>query len=46
MTEQQEEILLDWVSVAVRELEKLEDDRTARILSAGGKALLKEINQS
>lgn len=46
MTKQQEELLLDWASAAIKELGKLEDDRTARILRDGGKALLKEINQS
>lgn len=46
MTKQQQELLLDWVSAAVKQLDKLEDDRTARVLRDGGKALLKEINQS
>jgi len=45
MTEQQQELLIDWASAAVKELDKLGGDRTARILRDGGKALLKEINQ-
>jgi chaperonin cofactor prefoldin len=40
----QEEII-DWVKAAIKELDKLDDDRSSRILRDGGKALLKEIEK-
>jgi hypothetical protein len=40
----QEEIL-DWVRAAVKELDKLENDRSSRNLKNGGKALLEEIEK-
>ena len=40
---QHQEELVDWAHVAIKELEKLDGDRSARILRDGGKALLKEI---
>ena len=40
----QEEIL-DWVRAAVKELDKLENDRSSRNLKNGGKVLLEEIEK-
>lgn len=40
-----QEELLDWVRATIKELDKLDDDRSSRILRDGGKALLKEIEQ-
>lgn len=40
-----QELLLDWAKVAVQELDKLEQDRSARVLRDGGKALIKEIEE-
>ena len=40
-----QELLIDWVKVAVKELDKLKEDRSARILRDGGEALIKEIEQ-
>ena len=37
--------LLSWAKVAVKELDKLKEDRSARILRDGGEALIKEIEQ-
>ncbi|MFW6029865.1 MAG: hypothetical protein ACOCRO_06380 [Halanaerobiales bacterium] len=41
-----QEELLDWAKAAVTELDKLNDDRSARILRDGGKALIKEIEET
>lgn len=43
MTKRHQEELLDWAKAAVQELEKLPNDRNARMLRDGGKALLREI---
>lgn len=45
MNERQQKELLEWSEVAIMELEKLKDDRTARILKNGGKALIAEIKK-
>lgn len=44
MNKRHQEELLEWAKVAVKQLEKLDYDRTARILRDGGKALIKEID--
>jgi chaperonin cofactor prefoldin len=36
---------LDWVKAAIKELDKLDHDRSSRILRDGGKALVKEIKK-
>lgn len=38
-----QELLLNWAKVAVKELDKLDNDRSTRVLRDGGKALIKEI---
>lgn len=43
MKKQHQEDLLDWVKTAIKELNKLDNDRSSRILRDGGKALVKEI---
>lgn len=43
MNELHQEELLNWVRAAIKELDKLEDDRSSRILKSGGIALVKEI---
>lgn len=43
MKKQHQEELLDWVKAAIKELDKLDHDRSSRILRDGGKALIKEI---
>ena len=40
-----QKLLLDWAKATVKELDKLKDDRSARILRDGGEALIKEIEQ-
>lgn len=43
MNELHQEELLDWARAVIKELDKLKDDRSSRILSDGGKALIREI---
>ena len=40
-----QKLLLDWAKATVKGLDKLEHDRSSRILRNGGKALIKEIEQ-
>lgn len=46
MTELQQNELLDWAKAAIQELDKLDHDRSSRILRDGGKALIKEIEEN
>ena len=46
MKKQHQEELLDWVKAAIKELDKLDHDRSSRILRDGGKALVKEIEKN
>lgn len=43
MNKKLQELLLDWTKSAIKELDKLKDDRSARVFQDGGKALIKEI---
>lgn len=43
MKKQHEELVMDWMKAAIKELDKLDHDRSSRVLRDGGKALLKEI---
>jgi len=45
MKKQHQSDLLDWVRAAIKELDKLDHDRSSRILRDGGKALVKEIEK-
>ena len=45
MNKQHQKELLDWARAAIKELDKLDDDRSARILRDGGKALIREIKK-
>jgi len=40
-----QELLIDWAKAAVVELDNLKEDRSARILKDGGKALIKQIEE-
>lgn len=46
MNKRHQQELLDWAKTAVKELDKLDHDRSARVLRDGGKALIKEIEES
>jgi len=46
MKKQHEQELLDWVKAAIKELDKLDHDRSSRVLRDGGKALVKEIEEN
>jgi len=46
MKKQHQSELLDWVKAAIKELDKLDHERSSRILRDGGKALVKEIEKN